>query len=77
VFVEDVLHLLGGDVLPTGIDHVLLAVQEVEEPLLVELAQVAGVQPSSAQCLRGLLLEVVIALHHRGAAHDDLAHLAH
>ena len=55
VFVEHALDLGGGDVLPAGDDHVLLAVLDVEEAVLVEPADVAGPEPAVDEgALRGL-----------------------
>jgi hypothetical protein len=54
--VQRVLHLDAGDVLPTGDDDVLLAVDDGDVALVVDHGAVAGVEPSVAQrrgrCLR-------------------------
>ena len=52
VAVEDVLDLLGVDVLAAADDHVLHAVDEHQEAVVVEVADVAGAQPPVAQHLR-------------------------
>src|SRR5579872_2689155 len=54
VHVEGVLHLDGGDVLPTRDDHVLLAVRDDEERA-VHLASVARVEPAVDEDGGGLL----------------------
>ena len=66
------------DVLPAGQDHVLLAIDDVEEALVVEAADVAGAQPAAAMGIRprGLrcrVRAVVVMLHYESAAADDLA----
>src|SRR5690606_31859071 len=58
-------------------DHVLLAVDDVEEALLVHLGHVAGVQPASRiDDLGGLLGAVPVAGHDLRAADTQLADLA-
>ena len=64
-----------GDVLAAGgLEEVLLAVGDLEEAALVELADVTGVQPAvGVHGLGGLLGLVVVALHDAGAAQQHLA----
>ena len=64
------------DVLAARDDHVLEAVDDVEDADLVHVAEVAGVQPAIAQRLRGQLGLVPVAFHHQRPAHDDLAVLS-
>src|SRR4051812_42856938 len=73
---EDALHLDRVDVLPTGDDHVLDPVGDVDVAVVVHVAAVAGVHPAAAQRLGGLLGPVPVAEHHVAAADDDLADLA-
>src|SRR5688500_20257912 len=61
--VEDLLHLARVDVEAAADDEVLLALDDVEEVVGVEAADVAGVQPAVAQRPRGLLREPVVAAH--------------
>ena len=59
-------------------DHVLLAVDDVEETLLVHLRHVAGVQPAvGVDDLGGLLRALPVALHHLRALDAQLADFAH
>ena len=73
------LHLEARDVLAPPAQVVLLAVDEVEEPVVVEPAEVAGVEPEVAQHLDGRLRAAPVAREHQvragGPAHD-LADLA-
>src|SRR4051812_11554549 len=50
---EDVLHLLGVDVEPPADDHVVLAVDDVDVPLVVTPAHVLGVDPPVPDHLGG------------------------
>jgi len=51
---QDVLDLGAVDVLPAGDDHVFLAVDDVQETLVVGAYQVAGVEPAPGEgLLRG------------------------
>ena len=71
---EGVLKDLGGDVLSArGDDEFLLAAGDGQLPLAVDGTQVAGVEPLAVgHDLGGLLRQVVVAGHHRLAAHEDL-----
>ena len=72
---EDVLDVLGVDLEPVGErDHVLLAPVEPEEAVLVEPAEVAGVEPAGAVDRgRGRLRIFPVALEDVRAARDHLA----
>jgi hypothetical protein len=48
---EHLLDLDRGDVLPAADDDVLAAVSELDVPVGVDNAQVAGVEPAAAECL--------------------------
>src|ERR687895_511030 len=69
---EHILDLARIDVLSAADDHVLLAVDEEEEPVLVAVADVARVQPSVPERLGVGVRPPVIALHDVGAADADL-----
>ena len=69
---EEVLHLHRVDVLAAGDDDVLLAVDKVNEAVLVGAGHVAGEQPAVAQDFSRRLGVVVVALHHAGALHGQL-----
>src|SRR6478736_7932299 len=73
--VEDVLDLLRVDVLPAPDDQVLDPVDQGEVAVVVEPADVAGVQPSAAQRLGRLLPPAEVAAHDVRAADDHLAGL--
>ena len=64
------------DVLATAQHHVLLAVDDEDEAVGVDLGDVAGVEPAVGDRFRGGLGAVQVALDHRGAAHPELADLA-
>src|SRR3954452_11241727 len=69
--VDRLLDLAGGDVLAAGLDHVLLAVDDVELAGLVDVPEVAGVEPAVAEGLAGLLLVLVVSQGRvRRAVHD-------
>ena len=76
VRVDDLLDLARGDVLAARLDHVLLAVDDVEVALVVEDAEVAGVQPAVAERLGRLGGVVPVAEHRLRRAVHDLADLA-
>ncbi len=71
----DALELLEGDVLAVErLDQVLLAVDDLEVAVLIPLADVARLEPAVlSERLGRLLLVVVVALEHRGAAQPHLA----
>src|ERR1700730_14504735 len=64
------------DVLPAGDYHVFLAVDDVQEPLVVGPYQIAGVEPAAGEGLLGGGWVVPVARHEGGPAVDDLADLA-
>lgn len=66
-------HLSGVDVLPAGDEHVLQSVDDEEEPVGVEVADVAGVEPATGGERRiGGGLVVPVAVGDIGSADDDL-----
>src|ERR1700726_3771877 len=69
-----VLDLGGIDVPAAADDHVLDAVDDVDEAVLIHASGIAGMDPAVAQRRRRLLGLVPIAQHGVGAAHTDLAH---
>jgi hypothetical protein len=73
---EDLLDLLRVHVEAARDDHVLLAVDDVEVPVVVASGQVACAQPAVADGGRGLLGLVDVAERHVRAADDDLADFA-
>src|SRR6266487_1737039 len=73
---QRLLDVPGEDVEPAADDQVLLAVDHPQVAVLVEVADVAGMQPAAAQRLRGRLRRVPVAEHHAGGAAADLAALA-
>src|SRR4051794_1175070 len=73
---DDVLDLAREDVEATGHDHVLLAVDDRQEPVGVLAGDVTGVQPAALEGLFRLLRLVPVALHDERPADADLAGLA-
>ncbi len=74
---EDLLDLDRVDVLAAGDDHVLLAVDERDVAVLVDLAEVAGVEPAAAERLGRRLRQHPVPGEDVLAAHEQLADLAH
>src|SRR5262249_60410173 len=72
---QEVLDLLGRDVLPARrLDEVLLPVGDAQKSVGVELADVAGVEPSlGVPTLRGRLGPAVVSARDVRAAGQDLA----
>src|SRR5204863_8487105 len=72
---ENTLDVGRGHVLAGGVDdQLLLAVDDGQVPVLVEGADVAGVQPAvGVDRIRGSLGLVAVARHHDLAAHQHLA----
>jgi hypothetical protein len=70
---QGVLDLHAVHVLAAAIDHVLLAVDDEDEPLDVDACQVAAVQPPVDEGLRRLLGLAPVAGDHVGAADEQLA----
>jgi len=76
--VDDVFELAGIDVVAGGDDHALDALREVDEAVLVHLAEIAGVQPDAPVVVTaervGRFGRVVhVAEHDRGTADADFA----
>src|SRR5262249_44887187 len=70
---EAALDLGREDVLPPALDHLLHAPGDVEEALVVERTEGAGVHPAAAQRARGRPGYGPVAEHVELAATDDLA----
>ena len=70
---KDLLDLARIDVVAAADHQVLLAVDDEQIAVLVDISQVAGVEPATGERLGGLLRPPVIGLHHVVAADDDLA----
>ncbi len=70
--VEHALDLGRVDVLAARYDHVLHPVVDVEEAVGIEIAGVAGVEPTVADALRIGLVALPVPLHHQRAADQDL-----
>src|SRR5690606_15420182 len=64
------------DVVAGDLRHLFLAVADVEVTLIVELADIPGVQPAVAQYLGGRLRQVAVVAHDLRSSHADLAFLA-
>src|SRR6185503_12885620 len=58
------------------LDHLLLAIDDVNISIFVDPADVTGVEPAIPQCAGGLVGSVPVALHYLRAADDDLADFA-
>src|SRR5437588_7683694 len=74
--VQDILDLSRIDVVATGDDHFLFAIDDSVETLLVDARQVTGGAPAFAHGLLRCNRIVPITRHDMVAANDDLAHLA-
>jgi hypothetical protein len=61
----DLLEVLRIHLHPARVDHVLHAVDEIEEAIGVDVAEIAGVQPAVAQRLCGQVGPAVVAEHRR------------
>ena len=69
-----ILEHRGGDVLAArGDDDLLLAAGDRQEAVLVDRAEVAGLEPAVLEGLGGGLLVVPVAVEHHAAAHQQLA----
>ena len=73
---DDLFHLARIDVVAAGDDDVLCPVEQVEVTLVVEEADIAGVQPTVSQGLGRGFRVVPIARHHYFAAGDDFTDFA-
>src|SRR5947209_20401683 len=69
---QGVLDIAGVDVEATTDDQVLLAVDDEQVAVLVEIAEIAGVQPAVTQRLAAGLGRTPVSLHYGGGAADDL-----
>jgi hypothetical protein len=76
VSIENILDLTKVNVLAAGDNQVFFAIHNEEIPILIEIADVAGVAPPASQCISGRLGIHPISLHHRRAAHHNLSPLA-
>src|SRR3979411_2370174 len=74
--VQHFLDLPRVDIDPTADDHVLASIDDVQEAVFVERADIAGPEPAVAQRFGGGLWIVPVALHHGLAAQHDFARLA-
>ena len=75
---HDLLDVDRIDILSTRKNHVFLAIHDVKEAVLVELAQVPGSQPARSMRIRPGrlatgLLAIVVTLHEQRPAPDDLS----
>ena len=71
--IKHLFDLAACDVLAAGLDHVLLAVDDVQKTELVVVAEVPGVKPPAAERLSGAHGIVEVAEHQVRAAVGDLA----
>src|SRR5690606_11836311 len=58
-------------------DHLLLAVDDGEIPIFVELADIAGVKPAVADRVCRFFWTIAVAHHHLRAFEPDFAGLSH
>jgi hypothetical protein len=73
---QRLLHFPRIDVLAAGDDHVLLAIGDEDEAMVIEDAKIAGVKPTLAQHAGGRRAVVPVPGHRPRPADDDLADLA-
>ncbi|MCY1455154.1 hypothetical protein D9M71_722660 [compost metagenome] len=71
---DGVFHFSAEDVLAAADDHVLEAVADIDEAVLVHIAAIAGVHPAATQRFGGGLRLVPVAEHDVRPAHEDFAH---
>ena len=76
VVVQHLFDFAREDILATGDDDVLFAVDEVEMPLVVDAAEVAHGAPAVHQCFGGCLGLVPVAVEQPRVLDPHLAHLA-
>jgi hypothetical protein len=69
-FADDLLDLARADAIRTDLEEVALSSHHVDESILVAAGHVSGVQPTAAQSLIGILVQ--IALHNVRPARDNL-----
>ena len=68
------LDMRAGDVLTTADHHVLAAAVDKEVTVIVEMPQIAGVQPTVG--VDGAASDSEVAVHHGGGANQHLTHIA-
>ena len=73
---EDILHLASRDLDTAGVDDVLDPVHDVEVALIVEVAEVPGMELAALEGLPDLVRLFPVADHQVGEAVDDLSTLA-
>src|SRR5690606_19171036 len=61
---EGGLHLKAGDVLATPAQIILFPIDEIEEAVVIELADISGVEPHVAHQLQRVLRTLPVALKH-------------
>ena len=71
---DHILHLDGVHVLATGDDHVLEPIGHIQVAFFIKVAAIASVQPAALEGGGRLGRLVPVALHHTGAANENLAH---
>src|SRR5690606_3647941 len=54
-FEENILHFAGINIVATGNQHIVFAVDNVEEAVLIHHANIAGVQPAAAEGFGGFV----------------------
>ena len=73
---DDIFNFTGVNVEATSDDHVLLAIDDVEEPFVVSSCHIASVEPSILKGLGGLLRLSEIALHVERTPHTNFTRFA-
>ena len=64
------------DIEAPGDDHVLFAIDDVQEPVVVVPTHIAGMKPSAGKRFSRLFGHLVVAFHHERRSHADFARLA-
>src|SRR5262245_48458021 len=67
------LHFGGIDVFAARDNHVLHAILNIDETVLVYISGIPGVKPAGADCSGGCLGIVPVALHYHGTSHYNLS----
>src|SRR6266702_3096120 len=75
VGIDDLFDLARVYVEPAAEDHLLLAIDDEEIALLVDVPEVSGVEPAALESLGGRLWIPPVALHHVVASDHDLPHV--
>lgn len=73
--VEHFFDFAAGDVLAAGLDHVFLAVHDMQQSVPVVVAEIAGVKPATGECLGGSARVVEVAQHQMRTPVGDLTDL--